>query len=224
MSETTVTASTTPPTSSPPTSSANLLNVPNVATIARIVLSLVLFLFLSLGWYATSLVLFVITAFTDWFDGYWARKYGQITQLGRVLDPFADKLFICGVFIFLAATAPLVNGTQPSGITAWMAVVIVGRELLVTTLRTFVEQRGGDFSAKWIGKWKMVLQCLAAGWSIVHLSYLNAAGTEWQIAPPAWMSKGLPLVAWATVLVTLYSGYTYVQAAIEMMRPAKPTQ
>jgi len=203
-----------------PTGPTNILNVPNLATIARIVLSAVLFLFLSIGWYKTSLVLFVVTAITDWFDGYWARKYGQITQLGRVLDPFADKLFICGVFIFLAATAPLADGTQPSGIAAWMAVVIVGRELLVTALRTFVEQSGGDFSAKWLGKWKMVLQCLAACWSIVHLTYLTASGTSWQTTPPDWMSHGLVMAAWAAVLLTLYSGFTYVRAAINMLRPS----
>lgn len=200
-----------------PAPAASIYNVPNLATIARIVLSLVLFVFLSLGWYQTSLALFVITAATDWFDGYWARKYGQITQFGRVVDPFADKLFICGVFIFLAATPILPNGTNPSGISAWMAVIVVGRELLVTALRTFVEQSGGDFSAKWVGKWKMVLQCLAAGWSMIHLSYLTPAGNAWQSAPPAWMTYGLAAVAWAAVLLTVYSGYTYVQAAVAML-------
>ena len=101
-----------------------------------------------------------------------------------------------------------------------MAVVLVGRELLVTTLRTFVEQGGGDFSAKWIGKWKMVLQCVAACWSIVHLSYLNAAGTDWLTEPPpAWMSQGLVVAAWTTVGLTVYSGFTYVRAAIETLRP-----
>ncbi len=198
--------------------SAKILNVPNITTISRIVLSVLLFGFLSFGWYKISFVLFVITAVTDWFDGYWARKYGQITQLGRVLDPFADKFFICGVFIFLAATVPMSDGLNPSGIAAWMAVVIVGRELLVTTLRTFVEQGGGDFSAKWIGKIKMVLQCVAAGWSIVHLSHLNADGTTWQTTPPDWMTSGLVIAAWATVLITVYSGYVYVRSAINVLR------
>jgi len=196
-----------------------MLNVPNVATIARIVMAVVLFALLSLGWYEASFVLFVLTALTDWFDGYWARKYGQITQLGRVLDPFADKLFICGVFIFLAATPLLPDGTNPSGITAWIAVIVLGRELLVTTLRTFVEQQGGDFSAKWVGKWKMVLQCLAAGWSIVHLSYLAEGGASWQTPPPpAWMTHGLTIAAWSAVALTVYSGYVYVRAAVVALR------
>jgi len=198
-----------------------MLNVPNQLTLARIVLSVILFVFLELGWYQTSLILFVITAGTDWLDGYWARKYGQVTQLGRVLDPFADKLFICGTFILLSAVPQLTGGIAPSGIAAWMAVVIVGRELLVTALRTFVEQQGGDFSAKWIGKWKMALQCLAASWSIVQLTYVDQAVGAWQTVPPAWMSSGLVVVAWAAVLLTIYSGITYVLAAIKIFVTAE---
>ncbi|MBD15442.1 MAG: CDP-diacylglycerol--glycerol-3-phosphate 3-phosphatidyltransferase [Planctomycetaceae bacterium] len=209
------------PNPSTTTGSTNLMNVPNQVTISRIFLSIVLFVFLSLGWYLTSMVLFVLTAITDWVDGYWARKYEQITQLGRVLDPFADKLFICGTFVFLAAVPDLANGITPSGITAWMAVVIIGRELLVTALRTFVEQEGGDFSAKWVGKWKMVLQCLAAGWSIVHLSYVNDAQNAWQTAPPSWMSQGLVYVVWGALLLTLYSGWVYIQASLVAFRQSK---
>jgi phosphatidylglycerophosphate synthase len=99
-----------------------------------------------------------------------------------------------------------------------MAVVIVGRELLVTALRTFVEQEGGDFSAKSAGKWKMVLQCIAAGWSLVHLSYVDRATEAWQSTPPAWMSQGLLIVVWAAVLLTVYSAVGYVQAAFVRLR------
>jgi CDP-diacylglycerol---glycerol-3-phosphate 3-phosphatidyltransferase len=193
-------------------------NFPNQLTIARIVLSLALFVFLSLGWYRTSIALFIVTVATDWLDGYWARKYQQVTQFGRVVDPFADKLLICGTFILLAAVPPLKDGTWPSGIAAWMAVVVTGRELLVTTLRTFVESHGGDFSAKWIGKWKMALQCLAAGWSMVHLTYVDRTNSAWQSIPPAWMTQGLTIVAWAMVLLTLYSGVSYVRSAIDKFR------
>lgn len=204
--------------SSPAAKSVSLLNVPNQLTIARVILSVVLFVCLAFGWYKTSFVIFVLTAGTDWLDGYWARKYGQITQFGRVLDPFADKLFICGTFIFLAAVPRLADGVSPSGIAAWMAVVITGRELLVTALRTFVEQRGGDFSAKWVGKWKMALQCLAAGWSIVHLTYVDHTTAVWQSTPPTWMTYGLVAVAWAAVLLTIYSGFVYVRGAIDILR------
>lgn len=204
MSESTVTG---------PTST--VWNFPNQLTLARIVLALALFVFLPLGWYKTSIVLFVFTVATDWLDGYWARKYQQITQFGRVVDPFADKLLICGTFIMLAAIPPLKNGVWPSGIAAWMAVVVTGRELLVTALRTFVEQQGGDFSAKWVGKWKMALQCLAAGWSMVHLTYVDQATNSWRTVPPDWMTHGLTIAAWAMVLLTIYSGVSYVRSAIQ---------
>ena len=191
----------------------SVMNVPNQLTLARIVLSLALFVVLIAGWYRAALVLFVITAATDWLDGYWARKYQQITQLGRVMDPFADKLFICGTFVLLSAVPRLVEGTLPSGIPAWMTVVVVGRELLVTSLRAFVEQQGGDFSAKWVGKWKMVLQCAAAIWSMVQLTYVDQAANTWREVPPNWMSQGLTAVAWGMVALTLYSGVSYVRAA-----------
>ena len=122
-----------------------------------------------------SLVVFLIAAGTDWVDGYWARKYGQITQLGRILDPFADKMIICGTFIFLAAAPQLADGSPASGIAAWVAVLVMAREMIVTALRSFVEERGGDFSAKWAGKWKMVFQCAAAAFGIGQLMWYDAA-------------------------------------------------
>src|SRR6187401_1772012 len=146
-------------------------NVPNQLTVARLALSIVCFLFLMFDCYLVALILFAIAAGTDWVDGYWARKYGQITQLGRILDPFADKMIICGTFIYLAAAPQLVDGSPASGVAAWMATLILARELAVTALRSFIENQGGDFSAKWAGKWKMVFQCLAAGFSIGKLQW-----------------------------------------------------
>ncbi len=61
-------------------------------------------------------------------DGYWARKYGQVTKLGRIFDPFVDKIIICGTFIALVEV-------PESGVASWMATIVVGRELLVTSLR-----------------------------------------------------------------------------------------
>lgn len=149
--------------------SSGALNLPNQLTSLRILLSIVMFAFLSFGFYLTALVLFVIAAGTDWLDGYFARKYDMVTTLGRILDPFADKVIICGGVIYLAV-APGMQAI-PGGLRAWMAVVIVGRELLVTALRGFLEQSGKDFSAKWIGKWKMLLQCFLVGSGMLILSY-----------------------------------------------------
>ena len=142
------------------------LERPEHLTIARLVLSIFCFVFLAFDWYLPALVLFAIAAGTDWVDGFWARRYGQITQLGRILDPFADKIIICGTFMFLAAVPPTITGESASEIAAWMAVVVVARELLVTALRSFFEEHGSDFSAKWSGKWKMVFQCAAVAASL----------------------------------------------------------
>ena len=141
---------------------ANLLNVPNILTTARLVLAVVVFVLIPLDCFWPAFVVFVVAASTDWVDGYWARRYGQVTQVGRIYDPFVDKIIVCGAFIFLAAE-------PDSGIAAWMAVVVVAREMLVTALRGFIEQHGGDFSAKMSGKLKMVFQCIAVGASLVAL-------------------------------------------------------
>lgn len=175
-------------------------NVPNQLSAARVILAIGCFTLLSVQWYLSALVLFLLAAATDWLDGYWARKYNQITQLGRILDPFADKLVICGTFIFLAA-AP------GSRIAPWMAVVVMAREMLVTALRSFVEQGGGDFSAKWAGKWKMVLQCVAVALSLWVLSTVATDATE----PNKTLVLVLDITVWAAIALTLYSGWGYLR-------------
>jgi CDP-diacylglycerol--glycerol-3-phosphate 3-phosphatidyltransferase len=188
-----------------------LFNVPNQITTLRLVLSIALFVLIEIaarqeapGYFLAAMFVFIVAAGTDWMDGYWARKYGQVTMLGRILDPFVDKIIICGSFILLAAL-PL------SGLSAWMAVVVVARELLVTALRSFLEGEGIDFSAAMSGKLKMVAQCLAVGWSLFRLSY--DAG-----AIPAWVAWGLEIVVWAAVLLTVYSGVEYIIAAVRLLR------
>jgi CDP-diacylglycerol--glycerol-3-phosphate 3-phosphatidyltransferase len=99
-----------------------------------------------------------------------------------------------------------------------MAVVVVGRELLVTALRSFIEERGGDFSAKMAGKWKMVLQSAAVIASLVRLSYLDVAGTDWTEVPPDWMTWTVIGLVWAAILLTVYSGIEYVLAAVRLVR------
>ena len=197
-----------------------MFNVPNLITLSRVALTLVLFALLAFQCYLLSFILFVLAAGTDWLDGYWARRHGQITQLGRVLDPFADKLIIGGTFIFLVAVPPLANGSSASGIAAWMAVVIVGRELLVTALRSFVEHSGGDFSAQWAGKWKMVFQCAAACFSMYRLTYFNSTTGTWTTPPPAWMGHGLTITIWLAIVLTLYSGMGYLRSAWLVLRAA----
>ena len=188
------------------TTGTSIWNIPNTLTALRFALSIVVFVLIPWQLYQSALVVFIIAASTDWLDGYWARRFNQTTQLGRIFDPFVDKIIICGVFIFLAAEAR-------SGIAAWMAVTVVAREMLVTALRGFIEQHGGDFSAKMAGKLKMVFQCIAAGASLLVLSY----GTH---PTPGWLDWTLVVFVWLAVVSTVYSGFEYVVVAARFLRPA----
>lgn len=192
---------------------AVVFNLPNQLTSLRLILALVMFCFMAWAFYLTSMVLFVIAAGTDWLDGYYARKYGQVTTLGRILDPFADKVIVCGTFIFLAAVPEMAQ--LRGGLRAWMVVVIVGRELLVTALRSFIEERGADFSAKMAGKLKMFLQCIAAAVCLLYL-YWAAAGTGTPIV--TWLGWLVVATVWSTVALTVYSGAGYVAAAVKLLR------
>lgn len=184
---------------------SQIFNVPNQLTISRFVLSLVLFGLMARKQFLASFVVFLLAATTDWLDGFLARKYGLVTMLGRILDPFVDKIIMCGTFICLVAE-------PQSQVASWMTVVIVGRELLVTALRSFLEQRGSDFSASFSGKIKMVLQCAAAAMSLFYL-YLAQSST-----PATWWPRLLLVTMWATVLITVYSGAEYVRRAIGLLR------
>lgn len=200
---------TTPPPAAARPLPVPVFNLPNQLTSLRLLLAVVMFCMIPWEHYLTSLTLFVIAASTDWLDGYFARKYGQVTTLGRILDPFADKVIICGTFIFLLAVPKM--AATPYGLRAWMVVVIVGRELLVTALRSFIEDRGSDFSAKMSGKLKMLLQCIAAGAGLYFLSYRAETA-------PAWVWWIMVGSTWLAVLLTLYSGLQYVYAAARLLK------
>ncbi len=189
---------------------ATVLNIPNQLSVLRLILAVVLFCTIGLEYYLTSMTLFLAAAATDWLDGFIARRYGMVTTLGRILDPFADKVVVCGTFIFLVADARMLEVAW--GLRAWMVVVIVGRELLVTALRSLIEERGGDFSAKMSGKLKMVLQCVAATACLFCLSYAPVAEA------PAWARAVLVGSVWGAVVLTIVSGLGYVFAAVRLLR------
>ncbi len=194
----------------------SLKNLPNQLTSLRLLLSVVLFYLIASEHYIASFVMFVIAAGTDWLDGYYARKYNQVTTLGRILDPFADKVIICGTFIFLAATDGMRNDWRM--LQPWMVVVLVGRELLVTALRSFLEERGSDFSANLSGKLKMLLQCIAAGAALVYLHYTQTAVRDSGSAAPDWVYWVTVASIWSAVLLTVYSGAVYVWIAWKILR------
>ncbi len=188
-----------------------IFNVPNQLTCSRILLAIVMFCFLEFEYYLTGMVLFIVAASTDWIDGYYARKYGLVTTLGRILDPFADKVIVCGAFIYLVASPTMLE--TPWGLRAWMVVVIIGRELLVTAIRGFIEQQGSDFSAKRAGKWKMVIQCIAAGAGFFYLSYANPLEDA-----PRWCVVIMISSIWAAVALTVYSGVEYIFVAARLLK------
>jgi CDP-diacylglycerol---glycerol-3-phosphate 3-phosphatidyltransferase len=196
--------------------SGSVMNVPNQLTTLRLVLAIVLFVLIDLRLFLAGAIVFVVAASTDWLDGYWARKYGQVTKLGRVFDPFVDKLIICGTFIYLASL-------PGSGLAAWMAVVVVGRELMVTALRSFIEHQGGDFSAKLSGKLKMLLQCVAAGLSLYGLTWYVADQPPEKWGRPDWLVTVLPIAVWAAVVTTIYSGLDYLLVAGRVLRESRWT-
>lgn len=183
-------------------------NLPNAITISRFVLALVLFGMIDAeGLWVASAAIFIVAASTDFLDGYLARKYGQVTVLGRILDPFVDKIIICGSFVFLAAI-------PDSGICAWTAFIVLGREMLITSLRSVLEARGVDFSAQWLGKLKMAVQCVAVPVSLLSLStpFLETL----PVSSDIYMSFRA-VVIWGTVGITLLSGFEYVRRAITLV-------
>ena len=186
------------------------LNVPNAITVSRFVLALILFALIDIeGWWRTAAALFVFAAATDFLDGHFARKWGQVTQLGRILDPFVDKIIVCGSFLFLVRH-------PESGVCGWTAFVVFAREMLVTQIRSVLEGRGVDFSAKWSGKIKMVVQCVAVTVCLLSLSepFLVALGD----LQPTYKTFRDWLI-YATLAVTIYSGAEYCWRAARLLRP-----
>ena len=193
--------------------SNEIFNVPNKISAARLVLAFVFFGLLPFQLYWAAFVVFLIAAGTDWMDGWYARKYNLVTKLGRVLDPFCDKILICGAYILLAVE---MNSTFPwyAKIAGWMAVVVVGRELLVTVLRSMIEGAGGDFSAKMAGKLKMWFQCIAVGACLVGLA-VSSDGFE---SVPLWLVWTIVISVWVSIISTVHSGWLYVLGAAQFLK------
>ncbi|MFQ5654858.1 MAG: CDP-diacylglycerol--glycerol-3-phosphate 3-phosphatidyltransferase [Planctomycetota bacterium] len=200
------------------------LNLPNKITIARLLIAVLLFVFLSLlisdvGLKDRSLVLnwaawiFIVCVATDWLDGWLARRFGMVTAFGRIADPFVDKLVVCGTFIYLVELTDLIR--------PWFAVILVAREFLVTGLRSFIEMKGIPFGARWGGKIKMILQSI----TIPAVLFYQANYDPLPASEPA--REFFHEVAWAlviaTLIATLLSAWDYVYLSIRALR-AEPAE
>lgn len=212
---------------------ANQWNVPNKISAARLGLALAVFVCMELGLQTAALVLFGVAAGTDWIDGWYARKYDQVTKLGRILDPFCDKILICGTYVMLAIEMSNHSPIFPwyARVTGLMAIVIVGRELLVTVLRSMVEGSGGDFSANMAGKLKMWFQCIAVVSCLLAMicsadaTAGHAAQTNAADAVPVWIWYTMIVFLWLSLWSTIMSGWNYVKIAADLLnRSADDTQ
>jgi CDP-diacylglycerol--glycerol-3-phosphate 3-phosphatidyltransferase len=134
-------------------------------------------------------ILFSAAAITDYFDGYFARRFGLVSNLGKVMDPVADKLLVSSAFIMLTAL-----GWVP----AWMVCIIIGREIAVTGLRNIIAEKGEDVSASNLGKYKTGFQIAAAIPLLIHYPFFcldsHAVGT---------------FCLWGALVFTLWSGIDY---------------
>lgn len=189
------------------------LNVPNQITIARFVLAVIFCVLLSQysqrdpkPWMLdVAAGLFIVAAATDFLDGYLARKWQLVTPLGRILDPLVDKLLVCGAFIlFVGPEFVDSDGNNVTEMKTWMVVFIVGREMLVTSLRGFNESMGKAFGASSHGKLKMWIQSIAAPAILLVVAH---EGTS----IPLETARAIKLVlVWATVIITALSMFQYL--------------
>ena len=137
-----------------------MLNLPNAITLTRIALVVVFTAAVSVAdrysWgYLAALVTFILAACTDWLDGYLARRLNQVTTFGKLIDPLADKIAVSAAFIYLTG-----EGLCP----AWITILIISREFLVTGLRQIAQDHGVIIPAGTSGKWKTAFQlafCIA---------------------------------------------------------------
>ena len=188
----------------------HVFNLPNQLTAGRFVLGLVLFALIELrDLWVWCIVVFALAAVTDWLDGYFARKQGLVSTLGRNLDPLVDKVVICGAYIFLLT----VQGEPGSGLVPWMVTVVVARELIITGLRSFLENQGATFGADWMGKIKMVLQCgaLFAIFAVLQTSLWPADALRTVVLIR-------DVLIYAMLAATAFSGVQYLWKAASLLR------
>jgi len=182
------------------------MNIANKLTMLRIVLTFVfMFFFFCHGLWAKvlSLVIFIIAALSDFFDGVIAQRKNMVTDFGRLMDPIADKILV------LAAFAAFV---QMQLIEAWMFVIIVSREILITSLRLFALNKGKVLSATRAGKHKTVSQMLVI-FSILGFIVVKEVLLTYFTWNPGWENifrQAIYILMLLTVGLTLYSGVSYL--------------
>lgn len=182
------------------------MNTANRLTMLRIVLTFIFMFFLfghGLWMKAVSFVIFIVAALSDFFDGFIAQRKNMVTDFGRLMDPIADKILV------LAAFAAFV---QMQLIEAWMFVIIVSREILITSLRLFALNKGKVLSATRAGKHKTISQ-MSVIFAILLFIVVKEVMLSYFVWNPAWeriFRNGIYVLMLVTVGLTLYSGLSYL--------------
>jgi CDP-diacylglycerol---glycerol-3-phosphate 3-phosphatidyltransferase len=187
------------------------MNLPNSLTISRIFFVPLLVVVLLTNFEGkniygvpTELVgaaIFGIASITDWVDGYLARSRKQITMLGQVIDPLADKLLTC---------AALISLVHMDLVLTWMATLIIGREITVTTLRSVAYARGVAMPASRMGKAKMIAEVVAI------LALILASGADGLREPLYWIGQ---VALWVVVVTALMSAFDYFKRFNLVLNP-----
>jgi len=190
------------------------MNWANRITLSRLGLTVLFVIALNSSWqYArtTALVIFLIAGLTDFIDGEIARRYGIVTNFGKLMDPLVDKIMVAAAFISLV---PL------KAVPAWAATAVVARDFLITGLRLMATAKGRILPAESLGKqktsWQVITVIFFLG--LFSASELRFASEEsiWWLR--AWNQAG-PILVWITVALTLYSGIGYVWRNREIISP-----
>ncbi len=199
------------------------MNLPNGITVARVLAAPVIFFLILNGGFAQLLVafvLFVSAGLSDIWDGYLARRRGQITDFGKLADPIADKLLVLGTFVpfytvSLAATEDLAVVPVWQALFLWVLIIVLGREFLITLFRGFAKRKGVVIAAGKEGKYKALMQNLFIGGEILWLALRSRAldrgwdtafWSFWKVFHGSYIAVTLAVA----VLLTAYSLLVYL--------------
>ena len=190
------------------------MNWANRLTVSRLVMTILFVIALNWSWIygcTTALVIFLLAGITDYFDGEIARRYGSVTNFGKLMDPLVDKIMMAAAFISLV---PM------KAIPAWAATTVVGREFLITGLRLMASARGQVLPAEGLGKHKTAWQIITV---IFFLGLLAAAELHYGDMTSGWWHRawyqGGPVLVYVTVALTLYSGIRYAWRHRDVIAP-----
>lgn len=190
--------------------SSQILNIPNILTMMRIAaIPLLAALLLSpskeSGFWAAAV--FALASITDWLDGYLARRMGIVTVFGKFLDPIADKLIVMAVMVMI-----LPFGRVP----AWMVLVILGREMIITGLRGIASSEGIVIQASDLGKFKTIFQIVAILGLVLHYDYNWFFGIAHPLLTVNMHNVGM-FYLWIATILTIWSGVDYLARFIKVI-------